>query len=121
MCGRAAWQRGLVVVGDTSTPPPLHPSTPSRGSKRLIGRGWPELGVAWGLARRCEEPPGRLLIEATLFRLHRLLAGYAAGGVCYAVGRVLTVRGERLRGAWAHTGVHVFANMGNLFLLRYLR
>ena len=50
-----------------------------------------------------------------------LRAGYAAGGVCYAVGRVLTVRGQRLSGAWVHTGVHVFANMGNLFLLRYLR
>ena len=50
-----------------------------------------------------------------------LLAGYAAGGVCYAAGRVLTVRGHRLRGAWVHTGVHLFANMGNLFLLRYLK
>mmetsp|Transcript_5010 Transcript_5010/g.9743 ORF Transcript_5010/g.9743 Transcript_5010/m.9743 type:complete len:193 (-) Transcript_5010:78-656(-) len=49
-----------------------------------------------------------------------LLAGYAAGGICYAVGRVLTVRGHRLSGAWVHSGVHLFANMGNLSLLRYL-
>jgi len=50
-----------------------------------------------------------------------LLAGYAAGGICYAAGRVLTVRGQRLGGAWVHTGVHLFANLGNLFLLRYVR
>ena len=50
-----------------------------------------------------------------------LLAGYAAGGVCYAAGRVLTVREQRVRGAWVHTGVHVFANLGNLLLLRFVR
>ena len=71
------------------------------GAERLRRASWPK-----------SEPP--------CFR-HRLLAGYAAGGVCYAVGRVLTVRGHRLSGAWVHTGVHIFANMGNLFLLRYLR
>ena len=47
-----------------------------------------------------------------------LLGGYACGGVCYAVGRVLTVRGQRRRGAVVHSGVHVFANLGNLALLR---
>ena len=47
-----------------------------------------------------------------------LLAGYSLGGACYAAGRVLTVRGRRLAGAWVHTGIHVFANAGNLAALR---
>lgn len=47
-----------------------------------------------------------------------LLSGYACGGVCYAAGRVLTVRGQRGSGAVVHSGVHLFANLGNLALLR---
>ena len=47
-----------------------------------------------------------------------LLTGYALGGLCYAVGRVLTVRGHRWPGAVVHCGVHLFANLGNLALLR---
>ena len=64
-----------------------------------------------GLALRYSRPQGAI----------SLLAGYAAGGACYAVGRVLTVRERRLQGALVHTGVHVFANLGNLLLLRFVR
>jgi hypothetical protein len=46
-----------------------------------------------------------------------LLAGYAAALPCYAVGRVLTVRGHRLLGAWVHGGLHLFSNIGNLVML----
>ena len=48
-----------------------------------------------------------------------LLIGLTACGFCYATGRILTVRGRRWSGAWAHTGVHLFANLGNLMLLPY--
>ena len=47
----------------------------------------------------------------------RLLCGYALGVLCYAAGRVLTVRERRWAGAWVHTGVHVFANLGNVLIL----
>ena len=46
-----------------------------------------------------------------------ILAGYAAAAPCYAAGRVLTVRGESVRGAWMHTEVHIFSNVGNLAML----
>jgi hypothetical protein len=42
---------------------------------------------------------------------------FAAGGCCYATGRVLTVRGRPLAGAIAHMGVAAFANLGNLALI----
>ena len=48
-----------------------------------------------------------------------LLGGYALGGVAYAAGRVLTVRGRLWAGAWVHCGVHVFANLGNLLVLPF--
>mmetsp|Transcript_7495 Transcript_7495/g.12728 ORF Transcript_7495/g.12728 Transcript_7495/m.12728 type:complete len:234 (+) Transcript_7495:160-861(+) len=50
-----------------------------------------------------------------------LLAGYVAGGVCYAIGRVLTVQRRWLHGAFVHSGVHIFANVGNLLMLRFIR
>lgn len=51
--------------------------------------------------------------------LPRLAAGYALGMLCYAGGRILTVRGRRWAGAFVHCGVHVFANAGNLLILPY--
>lgn len=51
--------------------------------------------------------------------LPRLLGGYAAGILCYALGRVLTVRGKLWTGAFVHCGVHVFANLGNWMILPY--
>ena len=59
---------------------------------------------------------GRLPVAGPLL----LLGGYAAAIPCYAAGRVLTVRGQRLRGAWVHGGLHLFSNLGNvLMLLRF--
>ena len=49
-----------------------------------------------------------------------ILAGYTAGGACYACGRILTVRGAVLAGHRVHCGVHVFANLGNLLILPYV-
>jgi len=46
--------------------------------------------------------------------------GCALGGACYAAGRILTVRGLRWPGAFVHSGLHVFANLGNLMLLPYV-
>ena len=46
-----------------------------------------------------------------------LLSGYAAALQCYAAGRVLTVRGHRLAGAWVHGGLHLFSNLGNICML----
>ena len=46
-----------------------------------------------------------------------LLAGYTAALPCYAAGRVLTVRVRRLTGAWVHGGLHLFSNLGNLYML----
>ena len=46
-----------------------------------------------------------------------LLVGYAAAVPCYAAGRVLTVQGRRVLGAWVHGGLHLFSNLGNLFML----
>ena len=51
----------------------------------------------------------------------RLFGSYCVGGCCYAVGRVLTVRGRRGVGAAVHCGVHFFANLGNLLLLPLVR
>ena len=53
--------------------------------------------------------------------LPRLMVGYALGMACYAVGRVLHVRDARWAGSLVHTGVHVFANLGNLLILPYAR
>ena len=49
-----------------------------------------------------------------------LFLGYSLGGACYAVGRVLTVRGHAWPGHMVHCGVHVFANLGNLLILPYV-
>lgn len=49
--------------------------------------------------------------------LAKLLGGYSIGGMCYALGRVLCVRGAVLAGHCVHCGVHVFANLGNLLIL----
>ena len=46
-----------------------------------------------------------------------LALGYTLGMMCYLGGRVLTVRGRKLEGAWVHTGVNLFANMGNVLML----
>ncbi len=43
---------------------------------------------------------------------------YAAGGGCYAIGRVLAVRDRLMASAIVHSGVSVFANLGNLALIR---
>ena len=51
----------------------------------------------------------------------RIFGGYALGALCYAVGRVLTVRGHLLPGALVHCGVHLFANVGNLLILPLVR
>ena len=48
-----------------------------------------------------------------------LLGGYGIAMACYAAGRLLTVRGRQGAGAFVHCGVHVFANLGNLMLLRF--
>ena len=46
-----------------------------------------------------------------------LLGGYAMAIPCYIAGRVLTVREQRLPGAWVHGGLHLFSNLGNLRML----
>jgi len=46
-----------------------------------------------------------------------LALGYTLGMACYMGGRVLTVRGHKLLGAWVHVGVNLFANMGNVLML----
>ena len=51
--------------------------------------------------------------------LPKLAAGYALGMLCYAGGRILTVRGRLWAGAFVHCGVHLFANLGNLLILPY--
>ena len=47
-----------------------------------------------------------------------IVGGYAAALPCYAIGRVLTVRGLGLQGAFVHGGLHLFSNLGNLLMLR---
>ena len=47
-----------------------------------------------------------------------LMAGYSLALPCYAVGRVLTVRRQKLAGNVVHGGLHIFANAGNLLMLR---
>ena len=56
----------------------------------------------------------------TATSLPKLLGGYAVGGLCYAGGRVLCVRGRPRAGHWVHCGVHIFANLGNLLILPYV-
>ena len=51
--------------------------------------------------------------------LPKLALGYALGMLCYAGGRILTVRGRLWAGACVHCGVHLFANLGNLLILPY--
>ena len=51
--------------------------------------------------------------------LPKLAGGYFLGALCYFGGRILTVRGRRWLGALVHSGVHVFANAGNLLILPY--
>lgn len=53
-------------------------------------------------------------------RLPRAERSTAAGSRprSQAVGRILSVRGQPLRGAWVHGGLHLFSNVGNLLMLR---
>ena len=51
--------------------------------------------------------------------LPKLGLGYMLGMLCYAGGRILTVRGRLWAGACVHCGVHLFANLGNLLILPY--
>ena len=46
-----------------------------------------------------------------------LALGYSLGMLSYVFGRVLTVRGKQLEGAFVHCGVNFFANMGNVLML----
>ena len=43
-----------------------------------------------------------------------LALGYSCGAMCYAAGRVLTVRGRKTAGALVHVGVNFFCNAGNV-------
>ena len=53
--------------------------------------------------------------------LLRMSLGYGLGACCYAVGRILTVRNRLWAGAFVHCGVHVFANLGNLWILPFVK
>ena len=84
-----------------------------QSSRRAVDLAVVRMGLAWQVllaARFCSSG-----------WMPRLLSGYAVGALCYAVGRVLTVRKHRWAGAYVHCGVHFFANLGNLLILPFVR
>ena len=99
-------RRRLALICDAS--PPNH-------------RGWPSTKLLHVLRRQeLVEPP----VATQLARLTGCIEpmAYVLGvSLCYAGGRVLTVRGHLWPGHWVHCGVHVFANLGNLLVLPLVR
>ena len=87
--------------------------------KSSVRRAVDLVTVRTGLA--CQVVLAALCTTRPALALPKLAAGYALGMACYAIGRVLTVRKRYWAGAWIHTGVHVFANLGNLLILPYAR